>query len=239
MQPVFLSDIELYYSEKVSNDLIEIVGDECHHIVDVMRHKTGDELYVTDGRGAIYLSMIEKLSKKKIDCRVIKAMRYENKLGKITFCLPRMKNSERFEFALEKSVELGITNFVVFESNRTVAKGEKLYRWQKVLLSAMKQSLRAWLPKISYAKNLNSILDHQATKILLDQNANELLTEWVKSNDKSLLTNNHYFIFGPEGGFEKDELKIENEELRIRLTENRLRSETAIIAAASILAAQL
>lgn len=236
MQPVFLSDVELYYSEKVSNDLIEVSGDECHHIKDVMRHKVGDEIYITDGRGAIYHSLIQKVLKSNIECRTLTARHYENKLGKVTFCIPRMKSSDRFEFALEKSVELGITNFIVFESQRTVARGEKLNRWQKVLISAMKQSLRAWLPTIRYEYKFDSIFSYPGNKILFDQNAEQSFSDWISLNDQSLLTNDHYFIFGPEGGFDKEELQIANCEWRIKLTENRLRSETAIVTAASMLA---
>ena len=250
LQPVFLSDVELYYSEKVRGKQIEITGEECHHIKDVMRHKVDDEIYVTDGLGTIYHSKILGISKNKIECQSFSSTQYENKLGKVTFCVPRMKSSDRFEFALEKSVELGITNFIVFESKRTIAKGEKIDRWQKVLTSAMKQSLRSWLPKISYAKSIGEIIKQNGTKILFDQNSDKTFQSILNSQ---LTIGNCFFIFGPEGGFEKGELRIdplrltscearngacadEGGELQIRLTENRLRSETAIVTAASMLA---
>ena len=240
LQPVFLSDVELYFSQKVSEKKILIDGAELHHIKYVMRHKSGDEIFVTDGKGQIYKTELTVISTKDLTCRILQRMEYPNHFSGITFCVPRLKSPERFEFALEKSVELGITNFIVFESKRTIAKGEKLDRWQKVLTSAMKQSLRSWLPKISYAKSLDEIIKQNGTKILFDQNSDKTFQSILNSQ---LTIGNCFFIFGPEGGFNKEELRITNGaypdggwELRIRLTENRLRSETAIVTAASMLA---
>ncbi|MCX6167996.1 MAG: RsmE family RNA methyltransferase [Ignavibacteriales bacterium] len=237
--PDFLSDIELYYTNKqVVGNKISIDGEECHHITNVMRHKVSDSIYVTDGIGKIYLSSITSIGKKIVVAEVIKSTQYENRSEKIWFCIPRLKSADRFEFALEKSVELGITNFIVFDSTRTVAKGEKIDRWEKILVAAMKQSLRAWLPKVSYVKNLSEIYKLDGTKILFDQNAKQTFQQFLLNNHQSLITNN-YFIFGPEGGFTEDEFRIANSEMRIRLTENRLRSETAIVTAASLIATVL
>ena len=234
----FLSDVELYYSEKVNNGKVEISDEEFHHIKDVMRHEIGDEIYLTDGKGAIYQSIIQAVDQKKINCKILSSKHYENKFSNITFCLPRLRNTDRFEFALEKFVELGITNFIVFDSTRTVAKGEKIERWQKVILSAMKQSLRAWLPKVSYVKSISEIYKLDGTKILFDQNASQTFQQFLATNHQSLNTN-HFFLFGPEGGFSQEESRVMSGERRVKLTDNRLRSETAIVTAASILTTTL
>ena len=234
----FLSDVELYYSEKVNNGKVEISDEEFHHIKDVMRHEIGDEIYLTDGKGAIYQSIIQAVDQKKINCKILSSKHYENKFSNITFCLPRLRNTDRFEFALEKCVELGITNFIVFDSTRTVAKGEKIERWQKVILSAMKQSLRAWLPKVSYVKSISEIYKLDGTKILFDQNASQTFQQFLATNHQSLNTN-HFFLFGPEGGFSQEESRVMSGERRVKLTDNRLRSETAIVTAASILTTTL
>ncbi len=242
MAPDFLSEVELYYTNKpiVGNHIL-IEEEECHHISNVMRHKIGDSIYVTDGYGTIYQSSISSIEKKKVIAEVIESTKYENKFAGIWFCIPRLKSADRFEYALEKSVELGITNFIVFDSTRTVAKGEKIERWEKILIAAMKQSLRAWLPKVSYVKNLSEIYKFAGTKILFDQNAETTLNSFLPILHSQFATLNCFFIFGPEGGFTEDELSLPaeagmaNGELRIRLTENRLRSETAIVTAASLL----
>jgi len=235
LQPAFLSDVELYFSQEVSADSILIKDEEFHHIKDVMRHKIGDELFVTDGNGFIYKTEIDQIEKRFLSAKITSTTEYTNKLLNITFCIPRLKSTDRFEFALEKCVELGITNFIVFDSQRTVAKGEKLDRWQKIVLAAMKQSLRAWLPSVKYCKSVKEINELDGKKIIFDQNATDTLQNYLVSNHQAQITN-HFFLFGPEGGFSEDELKIANSELRIKLTENRLRSETAIVTAASIIA---
>jgi len=231
----FLSDVELFYtSHSIIDDVILIDGEEAHHITHVMRHFKEDTIHITDGNGSIYKSVISEIGKRNVLAKVIEKIRYENKFSDTTFCIPRLRNTDRLEFALEKCVELGITNFIVFDSIRSVAKGEKIERWQKIILSAMKQSLRAWLPEISYAKNIAEIFKQDGTKILFDQNATQTFRQFFSTNHQTLTTN-HFFLFGPEGGFTEDELRIANLELKIKLTDNRLRSETAIITAASIL----
>ncbi|KAF0153314.1 MAG: 16S ribosomal RNA methyltransferase RsmE [Ignavibacteria bacterium] len=236
MQPVFLFNTELYYSEYAKGSSIEVAGEEFHHLKDVMRHKIGDEIFVTDGKGVIYKTEINLIEKKSLSANIVSSQIYSNPLSNITFCIPRLKSADRLEFALEKCVELGITNFIVFDSNRTVAKGEKLERWQKIITSAMKQSLRAWLPNVRYCKAINEIVVLEGKKYFFDQNAEKTLSSIPKSQ---FSINNCFLVFGPEGGFSENELKIVNGEFKIRLTENRLRSETAIVVAASILAANL
>lgn len=242
----FLSDVELYYSNKpIVENQISIEGEESHHIINVMRHNVSDSIYVTDGKGMIYKLSITSIEKKRVAAEIIQSTKYKNKLAGICFCIPRLKSADRFEYALEKSVELGITNFIVFDSMRTVAKGEKIERWEKILIAAMKQSLRAWLPKVSYVKNISEIFKLGGTKIIFDQNAVQTLNSILPILNSKFALSNYYFIFGPEGGLTEDEMRlsakegIENSELRIRLTDNRLRSETAIVTAASLLSTAL
>ncbi len=246
MEQVSLSDIELYYSpEKIENSFIKILGDECHHIKDVMRHKINDEVFVANGKGSIYRTIIEQIDKKIITSRIVEELKYSNKLENITFCIPRLKSSDRFDFALEKCVELGITKFIVFESGRTIAKGDKTGKWEKHLIAAMKQSLRAWLPEISYIKNYNELIRLNGKKIIFEQNSEISFNDFLISQYSPLNTK-YYFIFGPEGGLTNDECRVElasvnggNVECRVKLTDNRLRSETAIVAAASMLSLNL
>ena len=233
----FLSDVELYFSSNVSGDSIEIAEEEFHHIKDVMRHKIGDELFVTDGKGVIYKTEIERFDKKSLSSKIVTTTSYPNKFSKITFCIPRLRSADRFEFALEKCVELGITNFIVFDSKRTVAKGEKLDRWQKIILAAMKQSLRSWLPNVKYCKSVKEIIELDGKKFFFDQNAENSLLKYL-SNEIFVLRSS-FLVFGPEGGFSNEELRVMSEEIKIKLTDNRLRSETAVVTAASIIATNL
>jgi 16S rRNA (uracil1498-N3)-methyltransferase len=145
-------------------------------------------------------------------------------------CLPKLKNPERFEFALEKCAEMGITNFIVFESERTISKTSKIERWHKILLSAMKQSLQSFLPSISTANSIEEIKNKNGKKIVFEQNAKNIF-RGLQMDFKDKL----YILFGPEGGFSQKELQIFSDEELFKLADNRLRSETAVIKCASII----
>jgi 16S rRNA (uracil1498-N3)-methyltransferase len=238
LEPVFLSNTELYLSSSIDNGYVVITDEEQHHIINVMRHKINDNLNVTDGKGNIYNTEIVTITKTQLTAKIISTLTYPNTFQNIIFCIPRLKNNDRFEFALEKCVELGINRFIVFDSDRTVAKGNKIDRWQKLITSAMKQSLQAWLPTVSYAKNFNELMKLEGKKFIFDQKGEMRLNEIMSSGySTELLMKDtlNYFVFGPEGGFSSEEYRVMSEELKIRLTSNRLRSETAIITAAVLL----
>lgn len=228
----YLSNIELYYTApgNISGSEVKITGEECHHIVKVMRHQPGDVLHVTNGTGDIFTVNLDFAERDFVSASVVNKISYQNNHSNKYFCIPRLKNPERFEFALEKSVELGITNFVVFESKRTIAKGAKIERWNKILLSAMKQSLRSFLPEVTYAKSVKELLKLEGEKIVFEQNAKQNLRNKIFDPLKK-----YYFVFGPEGGLDESELALFTEENIYELGTNRLRSETAIIKTASII----
>lgn len=239
MEPVFLSDTELYIASSIDGDSVVITGEEHHHIINVMRHSIKDQLNVTDGTGNIYHTEIVAIDKKQLSAKINSVLKYPPTFQNIIFCIPRLKNNDCFEFALEKCVELGITKFIVFDSDRTVAKGNKVERWQKLLTSAMKQSLQAWLPNVLYLKNINELMKQDGKKYIFDQKGEVTFKEILNSQFSIEMTNdtnlNYYFVIGPEGGFSSDEYRVMSDELKIKLTSNRLRSETAIISAAALL----
>lgn len=235
MEPLlnkYLSDVQMYYSTTVNIPENEIIvdGDECKHILSVMRHSLGDEIYLTNGQGSIFSSQISAISNKEIKATILKEFNYHNPNKNIIFCLSLLKNPDRFEYALEKCTELGITEFIIYRAKKSLAKSFKQERWEKISLAAMKQSLRAFRPNINYADGLENIRDLEGTKILLDQSA-----ERKFCYDKFSINEKYYVIFGPEGGFHQDETGLFRNENFFSLTENRLRSETAIILAAGLI----
>lgn len=240
MEPDFLSNTDLYYSsEPVTENRIFITDEEVHHIKDVMRHREGDALCVTDGRGNIYKSRIDSISRNRIECSISEVLHYGNPLQKIFFCIPRLRTQDRFEFALEKCVELGITNFIIFDSIRSVAKGPKIDRWQKVLLSAMKQSLRPYLPTVQHLGSVSEIAGLPGKRIIFDQSSGLKLDKFLDSAGSSINDDNYYFVFGPEGGFADEEIFMTKKCFFVKLTGNRLRTETAVISAAGMVATVL
>jgi len=225
-----LSNIELYYttSEFIESDRLILTGDEFHHSVNVMRNSVDDKIFVTDGKGSIYTSKITSVSVDHLSANIIERRVFENKAGNIWFCIPVLKNPDRIKFAFEKCVELGITNFILFSSKYTLTKKVKPEKFQKTMLAAMKQSLRAFLPQIVSA-SFNDIIKLDGHKILFDQN------EKLEFEGKVELNKSIYFLFGPEGGFDENEIESVDRENHFNLSANRLRSETAIIKCASLL----
>jgi 16S rRNA (uracil1498-N3)-methyltransferase len=225
----YLSGVELYYSTPIEDsNQITLTGEEFRHSIKVMRHAIGDKVYVTNGKGEIFLSIIKEIKKDYLTASVEKILKYENEFSNITFCIPKLKSNDRLEFAFEKCTELGITNFIIFDSRRVIHKSFKKERLQKIVLSAMKQSLRSYLPNMDAVNSLDEILSLDGRKILFEQNSEKNISELkVKKKEK------YYFIFGPEGGFTNEEMNLFDE--KYKLAENRLRTETAIIKCASII----
>jgi len=193
-----------------------------------MRNSVGNELYVTDGEGIIYLSKISQIKKETLSAHIKKSFRYKNSSEKIIFCIPKLKNPERLKFAIEKSVELGVTQFVIFESMYTISKTSNLIRLEKIAIAAMKQSLRAFLPKIEFDM-LKNIITGKGNNFLFDQDARDFFKPAVKFQEPL------FYIFGPEGGFDKTEIDSVPAENRFKLSDNRLRTETAVVKCASLL----
>jgi len=229
-----LSNIELFYSKSVNikEDIILIDGEECRHAVKVMRHRAGDEIFVTNGEGKIYDAVIREILKDTLIAEINKISLYNNKFPGVTFCLPKLKNPERFEFALEKCTELGICNFIIFESDRTISKSNKIERWNKIALSAMKQSLQSFLPSISTVDSIEGIKHMDGKKIVFEQNSRNIFRGLLDDDSSK-----SFFLFGPEGGFSPKELSLFSEDELFNLADNRLRSETAIIKCASLITA--
>lgn len=230
MKKLVLSDIELFYSKKMNLAVkkISLHDEEFNHCCRVMRNAAGNIIYITDGKGTIYKTEIEKVEKDYLVGKILEIHSYENDFKNIYFCIPKLKNPARMKFALEKCVELGITNFILFESERTIGKLKNIERYNKILLSAMKQSLHSYLPS-ALISSLNLILAEDRSKILLNQSSKNQF-EFINNPDEE-----YYFLFGPEGGFDAKEVEIISDNFKFKLSEHRLRTETAIIKCASLI----
>jgi 16S rRNA (uracil1498-N3)-methyltransferase len=232
MENLILSNIELYYSSSIdlNSQIIKIEGEESNHILNVMRHQIDDEIYITNGMGKIFKCSISQVNKKIVETKILDEFNFEERFPNITFCLPLLRNNDRLEFALEKCTELGVSNFIVFQAKRSVHKKLNLVRVEKIIIAAMKQSLLSWLPKIRNIGSLDELAHTEEEKIIFDQSSDNYF-----SRDKIKAQMQYLFIFGPEGDFTLEEMNLLNQAENYKLAENRLRTETAIIKAASLL----
>lgn len=204
--------------------------DEFKHCIKVMRNKNRQNIYATDGTGNIYEAVITDINKESLKAEILNVQTYQNSFSNFIFCIPNLRNPERLKFALEKCTELGVTDFIIFNSERSINKNINIERLNKIVLSALKQSLRTFLPEINFLQSLKDLDTSDKRVIIFDQHSEIKLNSLTIKKDEEYL-----FIFGPEGGLTKEELTVLNPDKIIKLSENRLRSETAIIKAASIL----
>lgn len=237
--------MELYYTEpeNIFTSFLRINGSEAHHISKVMRHKIGEMLYVTDGIGNEYQTMIKKIDNKLIEASILNQSRNTREPRvRISLAQSVIKISH-MDLIVEKSTELGVHDIIPIISHRTIARisETKIERYQKVMMTAMKTSIRTHLPHISKSIKFNDLLqifkNYDQVILAYEDEKKNRLADIISNN----ILNRILLIIGPEGGFTNEEIDqaINNNAKCITIGQRRLRSETAAIAALSLLLYQL
>jgi 16S rRNA (uracil1498-N3)-methyltransferase len=231
--------LEYYYTQinNIKDDRLVITGDDYAHLTNVLRKKPGEEIFVTDGERNVYRSEIEDISHEKITCAINERFFNLNEpLVKITLYQSLLKNPSRFEFVIEKSVELGVYEIIPIITDNVVNKErDRSERWQSVALSAMKQSQRCYLPKVLHPMKFEEAINNSGNtdvKIFSDEREIE---GHLKMPEINLLSDSISLFIGPEGGFTMKELQTA-EEIGFKilnLGKRKLRSETAALTALS------
>jgi 16S rRNA (uracil1498-N3)-methyltransferase len=224
--------------EKISRQSILIDNEEFAHLVHVMRKKVGDVIRVVDGRGNAYEVRLDEI-KKRVAVGSIQAFfrNYHEPAINVTLAVGVLKNPSKFDFLVEKVTELGAREIVPLSTARTIPSHAKIERWQKLVLAAMKQCGRSYLPPVRELISLDKFLaarKRMDLKLIAHEKADDsppvrmLLTPVVHSI---------VILIGPEGGFSDDEVAqcFEAGYKPLYLGERRLRTETAAIVATTIM----
>ncbi len=206
-----------------NGDLV-LTGNDIRHITRVMRHKAGDIIHVTSGDGIILRVKIVSGSDDLIKVMSLDRFECQNKLSNIEIAIPRLKSSDKIELVIEKLVETGFTKFVFFESENCIGKGFKLDRWEKIAISASKQSFNPFTVEFRPVSKFSDLFKTGREVIGFDLEAENNFTGFQP--EKGV---NYTLVTGPEGGLSKNELSKFHERNLFQLTANRLRSETAIL----------
>ncbi len=231
--------MEYYYTEpenvNIESKLLSIEGYEYRHVVKVLRKKQDDIINITDGLRNIYVCKIVNILRDSVLCEIIET-KYnlnEPKVRLRLFVSP-LRNSNRFEFLLEKAVELGVYEIQPVISKHTIQQTAfsktKMERMQKIMISAMGQSQRCFLPAIRNTMTLNDMII--STKKYINKYVYYEFAEYKEGIITKLDNDKNICIFtGPEGGFEKSEIQqLINNSWKVRsLGERKLRAETAAI----------
>ncbi len=216
---------ELYWgSIQKEGAALVFSGDDVNHITRVMRHKPGDRIFVTSGDGTIIQTEITATGNRAIEGTVVSETEMPNRLDKVTIAIPRLKNLDKIEFAIEKLVETGFSRFIFFNSDNAIGKGFKLERWEKVAISAAKQSFNPFKPVLATAEKFEHLFQQGKEVLGFDLEAEQEFASFVP-----LPEHEYILVTGPEGGLSRRELERFDSRHLYHLTKNRLRAETAVL----------
>jgi 16S rRNA (uracil1498-N3)-methyltransferase len=230
--------MEYYFTERnnifVDRNKLNIKGNGYRHLIKVLRKKRGDAVKVTDGKLNVYDCEIDEIEKDKIICRILKKRYNINEPEtSITLFLSHLKNMNRFELAVEKSVELGVKGIFPVITEYTVNKKalstSRLNRLNGIIISAMEQSQRCFLPEIHSSLSFEELLNTTC-------DVKQKIAMYEFADKKNKININGYIsevalLIGPEGGLSNNEIDIlkKNDWKMKSLGSRKFRAETAAI----------
>lgn len=220
--------MNIFYEPNIKQTL-KLNEEESRHAIKVLRLSAGDLLNVVDGKGGFFTCQIKTPHEKKCELKIV-----EEKLNfgirdfYVHLIIAPTKNLDRIEWMVEKCVEIGINEISFIQTRYSERKEIKTVRIEKIAVGAMKQSLKAFLPKInemiSWKEFLKKdIAESQKMIAHLEEGERKLIQEVAQHRG------NYAILIGPEGDFNEEEIKqaIEKGFVPVTLGESRLRTETA------------
>ena len=206
---------------------------ESQHAVRVLRLKEGDNIEVVDGNGTLYMCRITLAHSKHCGVEIDERVELKPHWGnKIVMCVAPTKNLDRIEWLAEKCTEMGMDRLIPVRCRYSERKELKTERLQKILVSAMKQSLKASLPELDELTPVLNVIKapFEGQKFICycdDAVERKLLAKEYKSGVDTMI------LIGPEGDFSREEVEaaLANGFVPVSLGNSRLRTETAAVAA--------
>ena len=238
-------------SNQIKEDKIKIINEDVNHIKNVLRLKPNCKIKICDIDNNInYICNIEEL-KEEIICKIIEKAENETESNVKIDIFQGLPKSDKMEFIIQKGTELGVSEFTPVSFKRSIVKldekdeKKKIERWQKIAVTASKQSGRDIIPKINKVENVKNICnlvpnyDIVILTYELEEN-NHIKNELMQLKN---LKNNYKIavIIGPEGGIEEDEINtLKNAGAKVvTLGKRILRTETVALQIASIIMYEL
>ncbi|HET6976625.1 MAG TPA: 16S rRNA (uracil(1498)-N(3))-methyltransferase [Pyrinomonadaceae bacterium] len=218
-----------------TKQIVTLGTDEARHLREVLRLKTGDEVFVFDGHGREFRSIVETSRRDSAELRIeaeVEPAKPESHL-QLNLCVALLKG-DKFDLVVQKTTELGvkkitplITRYADIHLRDAADATKRLARWQRIALEAAKQSGRAFVPEISLPVKFDSVLDTDSLGVMFSERDGERLENLTAQTASQSLT----ALVGSEGGWSDDE--IESARARnfhvITLGGRVLRAETAAI----------
>ena len=226
--------MQLFYTPNIEKTDKQIVfpKDESRHIAKVLRKNAGDTLKVTNGKGSLFTAEIIEANPKQCLAKVIKVEEEASKPYRLHLVVAPTKMNDRYEWFLEKATEIGIDEITPIICDHSERKTIKLNRYERVLQSAMKQSLHYRLPMLNEAISFSEFITTETEGQKFIAHCEDGMERFsLKNQAKS--QENITILIGPEGDFSPEEIKLalKNNWKPVSLGESRLRTETAAIVA--------
>lgn len=238
-----MKEIRFFYVPGAA-DKSELPEEEALHAVRVLRMEPGDEMVLMDGEGTFYKAVVSEATKKRCLYRVVEVLpqprQWEPHLH-IAMC--PTKNMDRTEWFAEKATEIGVDEFSFIRSRwseRTVIKTERV---NKIVVSAVKQSHKAWMPQVNEMETFAAFVKRMGEKAAADKNVQLFichchddepsLGEKAELIDCIAKDKDTVVMVGPEGDFSVEEVKMAEAcgFKGVSLGKSRLRTETAALVA--------
>lgn len=213
--------------------------EEAYHCAKVLRKTTGNRFYAVDGLGKEYLVELTEVRKDLVSCQIMESKIRPTELPfNITLAQALIKK-DHFDLVVEKSTELGVHTIIPLETERSLVEAgkNKMERWQKIMVSSMKQSRRSILPHLADMTAFKKLVENSNRydiKIIFHEKSERPVFEFAKS--LSIISSEVLVLIGPEGGFSESEhsMAVNHGFISLSLGQRRLRAETAAICAVSL-----
>ena len=227
-----MSNIRLFYSKSLSLNLTDKLDkSQSHYVSKVMRLKEKEVFSLFNSSGE-WEAKISNITKSIVEFNVTKQLRHKENTKDLWLAFSPIK-SNYFNFMIQKATELGVTKFLPIIFERTIVRKINKERLEKVIIEAAEQSNRITVPSIEDPQKLKSFLNNDMDLIFTDLNTANTKIDLTKLTIKPTCV-----IIGPEGDFseeEREEILKFNGVQPIKINENILRSETAVISSLSII----
>ena len=228
-----MNNIRLFFSETLSTNMSgKLDKPQSHYVNKVMRVKENEVFSLFNSSGE-WEAKILSISKNIVEFNITKQLRQKETTKELWLAFSPIK-SNYFNFMIQKATELGVTKFLPIVFDRTIVRKINKERLEKVIIEAAEQSNRINVPSIEEPQSLNSFLKNSKMDLIFT----DLNTSNTKIDLNQLTSNPTCVIIGPEGDFsevERQEILKFNGVQAIKINENILRSETAVISAISII----
>lgn len=226
--------MQVFYAPDISGEQYIFDKNESKHIVRVLRMNKGALMNLVDGRGNMYEGMISDPDPSGCVIRIISANHeFEKRNYKLHIAISPLKNPERFEWFVEKAVEIGIDEITPVICKNTEKPGIKSERINNLIISAMKQSLKAKKPVLNDPLNFREFISKTYSGRLMIAHCFEHETGRKRISDVYAKGDDAVIMIGPEGDFSREEADEASgrDFVHIHLGSSRLRTETAGVAA--------